>query len=48
MQYCNRFVVLALVLGGIFTRTGLAQENNPTSKPSTGAITQKDGIYLYR
>ena len=49
MRYCNRFVMLALVLTGIFSvMTGFAQEDNPTSKPSTGAITQKDGIYLYR
>jgi outer membrane protein OmpA-like peptidoglycan-associated protein len=49
MRYCNRFVVLALVLTGIFSgMRGFAQEDNPTSKPSTGAITQKDGIYLYR
>jgi outer membrane protein OmpA-like peptidoglycan-associated protein len=50
MRYCNRFVV-ALVLIGTFSGKGFAQENNPTSKPnipSTGAITQKDGIYLYR
>src|ERR1700712_2880979 len=49
MRYCKRFVVLALVLIGFFSgMMGSAQEDNPTSKPSTGAITQKDGIYLYR
>src|SRR5580698_7187485 len=49
MRHCNRLVMLASVLTGILTgMTAFAQESNPTSKPSTPEITQKDGIYLYR